>query len=127
MKKLVILCLLLTLSLSASKSSYASGSCTPNYLAYSSVSCTFTGDTNVLEFYYCNGGTIYQSLWGSVGAGGTYVYNYITTPNGFIDLAVSTGQPDKYASTWGYNNAGTVILYTESVGPNNSGGVSASW
>lgn len=129
MKKLLVLSTLLMLSFSLSKTSLASGSCTPNYLGYSSVSCTFTGDGNVLDFYYFAGGaTIYQNLWGSVGSGGVYVYNYITTPNGFTDIAISSGEPDENLYTSAYNNSsGTIVLYTESVGSNNSGGVSASW
>lgn len=129
MKKLIILTMLMISSLALSNTSFASGSCTPPYLAYSSAQCTFEGNSNYLDFYYINStsGNIYLSLWGSVGAGGVYVYNYITSPGGFDWISVYSGEPDVYYSTTRSGASGNLVLYTESVGDNNFGGVSASW
>ncbi len=128
MKKLVTLCLLLALSFSALQSSFASGSCTPNYLGYTSVQCTFNGDANALEYYYkSNSSSIYLHFWGEVKAGGVYIYNYITTPSSFNDLVLYLGDPADDFWVYGYDYPGTILLYTESVGSDNVGGVAAMW
>lgn len=128
MKKSLFLTVLLICSVSVTKLSFATGSCSPNYLGLTSVQCTFNGDGNALEFYYkSNSGSIYLHFWGSVPTSGVYIYNYVTTPSDFTDMAISSGEPDEDFWVYGYENPGTILLYTESVGSNNVGGVSAQW
>ena len=133
MKKLVILTLLITCSVSVTEVSFATGSCSPNYMGYTSVQCSATGPANYTETYYKSTySNIYVHIWGYAPASSDNVYVFAYYPDyfglRFLDLSLysTPAQQDAYDAVYGAS--GSVVLYVESYGSNAIyGGSAASW